>query len=84
MTELNWLKFSGLMHQCMYNRESPSCPFNDFRKQDNFQQLQSLTKIGNSLGMQMLSACNACKKHNKPIQNKDLIISNSKHFRIVS
>ncbi len=84
MTELNWLKFSGLMHHCMYDRENPDCPFNNFRKQDNIQQFQSLTKIGNSLGMQMLSACNICKKQNKPIQNQDLVINNAKHFRIVS
>lgn len=83
MTELNWLKFSGLVHHCIYNRESVNCPFNEFRNRDNIEQYQLLDKIGNSLGMQMLSACNNCKKQNKPIENKDLVIRNSRHFRVV-
>ncbi len=83
MTELNWLKISGLMHRCIYNRKSVNCPFNDFRDRDNIEQFQLLDKIGNSMGMQMLAACSACKKQNKPIKNNDLVIRNSRHFRIV-
>ncbi len=83
MTELKWLKLSGLMHRCVYNRENPACPFGEFRKQDSYQQLQSLNKIGDSLGDQLLAACNSCRFKCKPVKNTDLVINNSKHFRIV-
>ncbi len=83
MTELNWLKLSGLMHRCIYNRKSANCPFNDFREKDDFEQYQLLDKIGNSLGMQMLASCNSCKKQNMPIENNDLVIRNSRHFKVV-
>ena len=83
MTELNWLKLSGLMHRCIYSRKSVNCPFNEFRNKDNIEQFQLLDKIGNSLGMQMLSACSNCRKQNMPIENKDLVIRNSRHFRVV-
>ncbi|PLX14867.1 MAG: hypothetical protein C0598_00315 [Marinilabiliales bacterium] len=83
MTESKWLKLSGLMHRCVYNRENQACPFSEFRKQDSYQQLQSLEKIGDSLGDQLLAACNSCRFHCKPIRNNDLVIQNTQHFRIV-
>ena len=83
MTELKWLKLSGLMHRCVYSRESINCPFNAYRKMDNIQQYQSLNKIGDAQGQVMLSSCNSCRMQCKPIVNNDLIIQNRKHFRIV-
>lgn len=82
MTETKWLKLSGLMHSCVYNRENPACPFLDYRKQDDYEQLELLTKIGDSLGNQLLAQCNSCRMRCKPIENKDLVISNTRHFRI--
>lgn len=84
MTEINWLKLSGLMHQCVYNRININCPFNDFRKLDNIQQYKSLGKIDETLAIQMLASCNSCRIQSKPIVNKDLVISNPMQFRIVS
>jgi len=83
MTEINWLKLSGLMHGCMYNLENINCPFNDFRELDNIQQYQSLNKIGDSLATQLLTACSSCRKQCKPIVNNDLVISNQMQFRVV-
>ena len=83
MTELKWLKISGLMQQCVYNRENTNCPFNDYRKMDHIEQYQSLEKIGNSVGQQLLSDCNSCRMQCKQKVNKDLVINNRSHFRIV-
>lgn len=83
MTEINWLKLSGLMHQCIYNRENNTCPFNEFREMDNIQQYQSLKKMGDSLAFQKLSDCNSCRLQCKPIINNDLVISNPRQFRLV-
>lgn len=83
MTEINWLKLSGLMHQCMYNLENTNCPFNDFRELDNIQQYQSLNKIGDSQATQLLTACSSCRMQCKPIVNTDLVISNPRQFRVV-
>jgi hypothetical protein len=83
MTELKWLKLSGLMHQCVYNRENLQCPFIDYRNMDNIQQYQALNNIGPSQGDQLLSKCASCRIQNKEIKNTDLVIKNTRHFRIV-
>ncbi len=83
MTELKWLKLSGLMRRCVYNKENPACPFTDFRKQDSYEQLESLGKIGDSLGNQLLGMCNSCRFQCKPIVNNDLEIANTRHFKVV-
>lgn len=83
MTEINWLKLSGLMHQCMYNLENTDCPFNNFREMDNIQQYQALNNIGDKVATKMLSDCNSCRMSCKPILSNDLVITNPKQFRIV-
>lgn len=57
MTELKWLNFSGLMRSCLYNCTQRECPFNKFRKMDFIQQIQSLDKISESKGNQLLADC---------------------------
>lgn len=83
MTELKWLKLSGLMQQCVYNRENPKCPFLDYRKMDRIQQYQSLNKISDSDADNLLGACSSCRIQHKEVKNKDLVIRNAEHFKVV-
>ncbi len=82
MTELNWLKLSGLMRNCIYNSENPQCPFTNYRQQDYFQQSQTLDQLSDKHGEQMLIACGSCRQHCKLVQNKVVAINNSRNFRI--
>ncbi len=83
MTELNWLKLSGLMHHCIYNNENPQCPFSDYRKLDYFQQYQTLDKLSDSTGKQMLIDCGSCRHQCKAVKIKVEPINNARHFRII-
>lgn len=84
MTELNWLKLSGLMHRCIYNNENPQCPFIDFRNQDYFQLSQIIHKLSTSEGQKMLSDCGTCRTNCKAIEAKVIPINNTRNFKIVN
>ncbi len=81
MTELSWLKLSGLLHRCIYNNENPSCPFLNYRNQDYFQQYKILNDLSPVSAQQMLTTCNSCQHHCKPIKIKVVPIDNRYHFR---
>ena len=83
MNELNWLKLSGLMRRCLYNSENPQCPFADFRNQDYFQQVESLTGISDNYAQQLLVSCNSCRNKCKMAKSKVMAINNPRNFRIV-
>ncbi len=83
MTELNWLKLSGLLHRCLYNSENPQCPFLDYRNLDYFQQYQTLNQLSDTSGQQMLKACGSCRNQCKEMKVRVVPIDNSRHFRIV-
>lgn len=82
MTELNWLKLSGLMHKCIYNNENPSCPFIDYRNQDYFEISQAIDSLSASDGQKMLSACGSCRHQCKAVKAKVIPIVNARHFRM--
>ena len=83
MTEINWLKLSGLFHECLYNSENPQCPFNDYRKMDQIQQMQIISTISERKGLEMINLCNSCKHNCTLIPAKVFEIQNSNNFRIV-
>ncbi len=83
MTEINWLKLSGLMHHCIYNSENPQCPFKEYRTQDFFQQYQTLNQLSDTAGHQMLKACGLCRHQCKAQKIKVVPIVNARHFRLV-
>jgi hypothetical protein len=64
MTELKWLNLSGLMRQCIYNCECADCPFKEFRQMDFIQQFQSLNKISETKGDQLLADCRRFRLQN--------------------
>ncbi len=63
------------MHQCIYNSENPQCPFLEYRTQDYFQQYQTLNKLSDSAGQQMLKACGLCRHQCKTIKVPATILS---------
>ncbi len=75
MTEINWLKLSVLMHQCIYNSENQQCPFIEYRTLDHFQQYQTLNKLSDSDGLQILKACGLCRHQCKTIKARVVILS---------
>ncbi len=83
MTELNWLKLSGLMHRCIYNNENPQCPFMDFRNQDYFQLSQTINSLSASTGQKMLIDCGSCRHQCKKVVAKVIPINNSRNFRVM-
>ncbi len=83
MTEFNWLKLSGLMHHCIYNSENPQCPFTDIRKLDYFQVYQTLDKISDIAGQQLLKSCNSCRHQCKTVEVKVIPIENNRNFRLM-
>ncbi len=83
MTEINWLKISGMFRSCLYNKENPECPFNEYRKMDQIQQMQTISTISEKTGVQLLSKCNACKSSCTAIPAKVFEIENSNNFKVV-
>lgn len=78
MTEINWLKLSGLMHQCNYNSENTHCPFIKFRTQDYFQQYQTLSALSDLDGQQMLRECGASRDQCKTIKARTIKLNETR------
>lgn len=61
-----WLNFAGLLHNCIYNREHPDCPYNQFRKMDQVEKLEKLISTKNSEAKQLQSQCNSLRCQCQP------------------
>lgn len=83
MTDVNWLKLSGMFRKCLYNSESSECPFNAYRNLDHIQQMQIISTLSETDGAEMLAKCKSCRKSCSVIPAKVVEIQNSNNFKIV-
>ncbi len=83
MNELSWLKLSGLMHHCYYNKENPNCPFIRYRGQDYLQHLNTLNDLSDNQAQELLFACKSCRETCKLVQSRVIAINNPFNFRVL-
>ncbi len=57
MSKNNWLKFAGLLNDCIYQLDHKTCPFNQYRKMDQFQRMEFLLSVGDEQAKKMMNRC---------------------------
>ena len=56
-----WLNFGGMLHNCIYDREHATCPYNQFRKMDQVEKLEKLLSATNSEAKRLENQCNSLR-----------------------
>ena len=57
MSKHNWLKFAGLLNDCIYQLDHKNCPFNRYRSMDQYQRMDFLLSISDGHANKLMNHC---------------------------
>lgn len=67
MTEHKWLKFAGLLNECIYSKDHQNCPYSKYRKLDQYQRIEALLNINDTQAAKMMKTCSKQQTVCKPV-----------------
>ena len=67
MSKQTWLKFAGLLNDCIYQRDHDNCPFNQYRSRDQVQRTEFLLTVDNQKVTRLMNKCLSQKTNCNPI-----------------
>ncbi len=63
LSEIEWMRFGGLLQQCNGGCSNRKCPFSRYKFLDNTQKLHQIQSINETEASKMLKLFNKCEKN---------------------